>query len=80
MAAALFVVGWFLPLQGTKDEQMAPAMFFVLVGEHVASGEASIGMLLGFAAYITGWAIALGVLAFISSWLIQCVVQIVRAR
>jgi hypothetical protein len=25
--------GWFLPLQGSKNEQMAPAMFFVILGQ-----------------------------------------------
>ncbi len=80
LAAVFFVIIWFLPIQGTKHEQIPPAGFFLILANAVTSSDASWSTVISVAGALVIWTFVIGLAALTAAWLTQCILQIVRAR
>jgi hypothetical protein len=76
LAAVLFVIAWFLPLQGTNDGQMPPAMFFIVLARALFSAE--IGTSVSLVGILAFWTIVIATASLLVAWLVQGFVQIIR--
>ena len=80
LAAVLFVITWFLPIQATKDEQMPPAVFFRILVFAVTSHDRQWDIAIMAAGVLVIWTLVISLAALTAAWVIQCVVQVLRAR
>ena len=66
------------PLQGAKHDRLSPAEMMLGVFKCIGDGASSVAGALAGAVLL--WAFVIGLAALLMAWLVQSVVQIVKAK